>query len=89
MNTPGKDNSQQNLHGSIYERFDDGTYFYHCHAAISKEAKLDNPVWTIWREDQATGLLTCPAVDLGNGLEPQPDGNVATDPALLTYWSTL
>lgn len=89
MNTPGKDNSQHNLHASIYERFDDEEYFYHCHAAISKEAKLNNAVWTIWRQDKTTGSLTPPAVDLGSGLEPQPDGNVATDPASLTYWSTL
>jgi len=86
---PGKDNSTQNLHGSIYERVDAGGFFYHCHAAISKEAKLANPVWTIWREDQANGNLTCPAVDLGNGLEPVPDGHIATDPASLTYWSTV
>ena len=81
--TPGKDNSVHNMHGTIYEKVVSAPYTYHCHAAISSQAKLDNPVWTIWREHD-DGNITCPT----DGTNPTPDGNIATDPTILTYWAT-
>ena len=82
--TPSKTEVTQNLHGSIYFKVHNASYNYHCHAPVSKEAKKANPVWTIWRETISSGDLTCPT----DGTKPTPDGNVSTDPASLTYWST-
>ena len=82
--TPGKDHTVQTLPGTIYEEVTSGNFKYMMYAPISAEAILENPVWTIWREDQTTMARTCPT----DGTVPTPDGNVATDPTLLTYWST-
>lgn len=81
--TPGKDNVVHNMHGTIYEKVVSAPYTYHMHAAIGKEAKLANPVWTIWREHD-DGQIVPPEV----GGVPHPDNNIATDPTLLTYWTT-
>lgn len=82
--TPGKDNSVHNMHGTIYEKVVSAPYTYHMHAAIGKEALLVNPVWTIWREHD-DGQIVPPEV----ANAPHPDNNIATDPTLLAYWSTV
>lgn len=82
--TPGKDSVVHNMQGTIHDPIVDGNYTYHMHAAITDQAKRVNAVWTIWREDNATGELMPPEVNNA----PHPDGNIGTNPAGLVYWST-
>ena len=82
--TPGKDSVVHNMQGTIYEKVVSGAYTYHRHAPITNQALKAKPVWTIWREHTADGHLTVPT----DGTNPKPDGNIATDPTLLTYWAT-
>ena len=81
--TPGKDNAVHNMHGTIYEKVVAAPYTYHMHAAVGKEAKLANAVWTIWREHD-DGQIVPPT----DGTSPTPDNNIGTDPASLVYWAT-
>jgi hypothetical protein len=90
MLTPGKHRAIHNLHGTIYDPIVDSgdpNIIYHCHAAVTKEAKAINPVWTIWREDLTTGKLVNP-IDPVTG-NPKPDNNACDDVENLTYWQTF
>jgi len=82
--TPGKDSVVHNMQGTIYDPIVSGNYTYHMHAPITAQAKRTNAVWTIWREHNTTGELMPPT----DGTSPTPDGNIGTNPAGLTYWST-
>ncbi len=81
--TPGQDSAVHNLHGTIYQKVENGGYIYHAHAPITAEAKLNKPVWTIWREEVSTGNIVPPEVNSA----PSPDGNLADDMPSLTYWT--
>ena len=81
--TPGKHRGVHNLQGTIYEKVVSGDYTYHMHAEINATAKKAKNVWTIWRE-HVDGQIVPPT----DGTVPTPDGNIATDPTLLTYWTT-
>jgi hypothetical protein len=81
--TPGKDSVVHNMHGTIYEKVVAAPYTYHMHAAVTDQALLAKPVWTIWREHD-DGQIVPPVVDDA----PHPDGNIATDPTVLVYWAT-
>jgi hypothetical protein len=81
--TPGSNTAVHNMQGTIYEKVVSTPYTYHCHAPITDQALLANPVWTIWREHD-DGNITCPT----DGSRPTPDNNVASNPAGLPYWAT-
>lgn len=85
--SPGKGRVVHNLQGTIYKRFvdsGDANIIYHCHAAITKEAIITNPVWTIWREDLTTGKLTPPKS--ADKARPQPDNNTCDDLETTSFW---
>ncbi len=87
MPTPGKKGARYNLHGTIYDLIvnsGDSNIIYHCHAAISKEAKATSPVWTVWREDLTTGQLTPPKS--ADKSKPQPDNNICADLETTSFW---
>jgi len=81
--TPQKSNGVYTLQGTIYHKVTDGGFIYHADAPITAEAKLDKPVWTVWREEISTGNKVPPEVNS----QPSPDGNLADDMPNLTYWS--
>jgi len=79
MLTPGKNRATHNMQGTIYSRLVDSVdsnIIYHCHAAMTREAIETNPVWTIWRENLTTGVLTNP-VDSVTG-DPKPTADPFT-----------
>jgi len=85
---PGKKISQQVLNGTILEVYEDSLdpgFIYYCRAAISKDTKADNEVWTIWRLFTTNGQITCPYdSDLG---APRPDGWKCSERESLGYWN--
>ena len=89
MLTPGSKISHHNMQGTIYQRIVDSVdsnIIYHCHAAVTKQALDINPVWTIWRENLTTEVLTNPVHPITGA--PKPDNNICDDVENLTFWIT-